>query len=1001
MSFFRRWLVCIVVLLGVAPALPAQGGLEWMTSRAWRIQDGLPDQVIQAIVQTPDHYLWIGTKLGLVRFDGYHFLDYGADLAPVLHDFGVDCILVARDGTLWLGTQGGGVVHLAGGTARTYGTAAGVENGLVRALYQDETGRIWAGADRGLYRLDSALPNDHFIRMDDPIATPDVGVHTLVGDGHRGVWAGGTRLLHFHAAAGSGKMPWEMLQLPPQPASIRIWSLALAEDGGLWIGTLGGLYRVPAGASVGGAVKESRIPGSILSLYRDRHHRLWVGTLGEGLYLLGPDGSVAHASAPAQLGSNAVLTMVEDLGRDLWVGTQSGLNRFSVTGMQLTRIPGTIDSEFGSVSVDTDGSVWVCSRQLMHIENGVAKLVALPMLDGITVRSVMRERSGAFWVGTLGNGAYRIAKGLTGHTDHYAAAIGTNYIRGFLETPEDGVWIASDGGLANWKNGVVTSYQESPNAPHAAVNAMASGAPGELWVGTFHGVSLWRRGQFVDSPASAALGSHMVWALHVDDGGALWIGTEGGLYRWQHNKMQHLPVDADMGSPAILSILEDSRHRIWLGGPTTVLRTKRGALVSLGQGKAFEPEIFPVSRETGAELSGGAASTATLDGADGAWFASNEGPLHIESEKVRQDGAPPPVMLGQVSVDGQRVAVDGKLVLQPSVKTLQIDATPIALGSRPGLQLRRKLIGFDTEWSSVDPLQPATYTNLPPGSYIYRVEASWKGFPGITRLELPIVQRTHLYRQPVFLIVCVAVVLLLIWLVHWLRVQQVTLRFRLIAEERNRVAREMHDTVVQSCIGVSSLLEAIAIRQTFSTTATPVSTAAKQEHDLLNTAREQIAITIIEAREAIWNLRHPQNDGGLAHALRSMLDRMTAIQNTVVEFTSEGEPTPLDDEPVHELLMTAREALHNAIVHAAPSRIDILLQYEPGRLTIRICDDGVGFDPATAGRGRGGHYGLLGMHERMERIGGSCTIESVPGSGAEVILEMPLGRAVRTLQETR
>jgi ligand-binding sensor domain-containing protein/signal transduction histidine kinase len=987
MSFLRRWLVSVLLLTGGVVQLSAQSGLDWMTSHVWRMQDGLPDQIVQAIAQTPDHYLWIGTKLGLVRFDGFHFLEYGGDAAPALRDFGVDCILVARDSSLWVGTQGGGVVHLSRNGSHTYGIDAGLESGLVRALYEDDSGRIWAGADHGLYRLDNES-GGRFLRIDDIVRTPNLAIHAIVGDGHGGIWAGGSRLLHFPAKP-SGT-PWEEQQLPRQAASIRIWALAFAPDETLWVGTLSGLLRVHDGV----ISKERPVSGGILSLQIDARQRLWIGTSGGGLFQIDRGGAISHPAAAMQITSDTVLALAEDKGRNLWVGTQSGLVRFSATGMHLTRIPSAINADFGSVSVDTDRSLWVCSRQLIHISHGDTKRANLPSVQHVPVRSVMREQSGAFWVGTLGRGAYRIAP--NGHIDHYTTEIGTNYIRAFIETAHDGVWIASDGGVANWHDGHLTSYQDSSGAPRAQTIAMAPGARGELWVGTYHGLFFLKNGAYVPSAASLALGAHMVLALHSSRDGTLWIGTENGLFLWRNQHLRRITFDNEMGGKAILSILEDGRGRVWLGGSRTVLRANLAVLEAIAENPSlrgsFAPEIFAISGETGAELSGSGTSNAVLDGADGAWFASYEGPLHIQAEEVALSDEPPPLTLGRVAVDGRRIATRDRAVLEPSAKTLEIDATPIELSARSGLQLRRRLIGFDTRWTRITSMQPATYTNLPPGEYIYRVEANWTGSSRISSLEFPIVQRSHFYRRPLFLGACGATLILFAWLVHLLHVRQVTLRFRLISEERGRVAREIHDTVVQGCIGVSSLLEAVAIRQ-------PRVPDMAEEHHLLDSAREQIAITIAEARDAIWDLRHPQDGGGLAHSLRAMLDRMTAIQNTIVEFECEGAATPLKRESEHELLMTVREALQNAIAHAAPAHILLRLQYDAEKITIIVHDDGRGFESGTLAGDQSMHFGLVGMCERMERVAGSCTIDSGVGVGAKVTLELPVHPNLRTLKD--
>lgn len=962
-----------------------------MTARTWRMRDGLPDQVVQAIAQTSDGYLWLGTKLGLVRFDGAYFLDYGAASAPALREFGVGCILVARDRSLWVGTQGGGVVHLLAEGNKTYAAAEGLGNGLVRALYEDERGRIWAGTDHGVFRKDSLARDGRFAIVDDLPGRFDWGVHAIIGDGHGGAWLGGSRLLHFLGNGRTAKEQWQEIDLPPKGGSVRIWSMALSPDGTLWAASLGGLLRKPPDAPV---ERDGRFPAGTLSLLIDRQQRLWVGTLGDGLLLLNPDGTFSHALANNQAANNAVLALTENSARDIWVGTQSGLVRFSVTGMHLTRLPGAVDADFGSVAVDKDHSLWVCSRQLIQMRGATQQPVALPGLHDTAIRSVLRDREGTFWVGTSGSGVYRFSHG---RSDHYTAEIGTNYIRGFLETPNDGVWIASDGGIANWHAGKVTSYQNAPGSPHAPVVAMASGGPGELWVGTYQGVFLLRHGAYVPSSLASAIGRHTVWALHRADDGSLWIGTENGLLLWQHDHLHALSFSEEMGGSAVLSILEDDRGRIWLGGRTSVLRAPRALLEDLAGDRiprtAFTPEIFAVSRETGTELSGGSGSVADLDGEGGAWFASHDGPLHIFGADTPPVGDAPPIALRQVSVDGQRIAANGPVTLPPSARALEIDASPISLSGRPGLELRRRLIGFDSRWTSITPNQPATYTNLPPGRYIYRMEAGWRGSSPVTVFELPIVQQSHFYRRPLFLALCVVLLLVMVWLIHVLRVRQMKLRFRATTEERNRMAREIHDTVVQGCIGVSSLLEAVAIRK-------PHTAPPDSSDTLLDTAREQIALTIVEARDAIWNLRQPRHDGGLIHSLEAMLERMTSSRDTVASFHSAGDPIRLARTEEHELLMSVREALHNATTHAAPSHIALTLTYTPELLTVSIRDDGRGFEPADAQPSHGFHYGLLGMQERMERIGGSCNINSIPGRGAEVLLQLPLRHRTAPEAET-
>jgi ligand-binding sensor domain-containing protein len=211
--------------------------VEQYTRRIWRVQDGLPEDTVQAIQQSPDGYLWMGTTGGLVRFDGSHFHLYDHATTPALADNSVFCVLSARDGSLWIGSEGGGLVHFKGGVFRAYTQADGLTNSFVRSLFEDDQGRIWIGTDNGLFQM-----NQNTLRQVDtsPYASA-FAVHAIIEDREHRIWAGGSDLLVFDQTGVSEK------QLPGRDSENRVKSIVETKDGTVWVGTVGGLDRLVDG----------------------------------------------------------------------------------------------------------------------------------------------------------------------------------------------------------------------------------------------------------------------------------------------------------------------------------------------------------------------------------------------------------------------------------------------------------------------------------------------------------------------------------------------------------------------------------------------------------------------------------------------------------------------------------------------------------------------------------------------------------------------------------
>jgi signal transduction histidine kinase len=256
----------------------------------------------------------------------------------------------------------------------------------------------------------------------------------------------------------------------------------------------------------------------------------------------------------------------------------------------------------------------------------------------------------------------------------------------------------------------------------------------------------------------------------------------------------------------------------------------------------------------------------------------------------------------------------------------------------------------------------------------------------VVQASIEITQQPHFYRTPWFIGLCLVLTASVVWVAYQLRLRQLHARFAAVLQERNRLAREMHDTFIQGCAGVSALLEA------HSSLGDPPNGGGKE---LLDYARTQLRSTIDEARQAVWNLR--QSDAAeLAPQLERMADQISHEFGVPVKCQVSGRPFAFDQSTVHEVLMVAREALYNAVRHGRPRTVRVDAEFGHDRCIVKVTDDGTGFDAAAVSSFPNGHYGLIGIRERVERIGGRFTLDSRAGAGTKLIIEVPRSAEARS-----
>lgn len=923
-----------------------------------------------AILPAPDGFLAVATEEGLARFDGLRFSPFGLERALGLSQRWVSTLAGSRDGSLWVGTFDGGVYQFAGERVANQSEL----RDSVFALLDDGAGNIWASTRAGVMRWDRAhSKSGRFSPVSGlrrPLDTswnvlskgPDGSVWVVTVDGLFR-WRNGMvdHLLAEHSAAG------------------QILSVYADATGSVWVGGEGGLYCLELSGGGTRLVREPGVNAPVVSILKDHDGTVWAGSWGKGLYRV-CDHRAERWSAQDGF-DDFIRSLYEDREGDLWIGTRSsGLWRWRAGPAVPFGIPEGLAGNFATtVAPGPDGELWFGTWRgglyRLHAGSFVSEPTPVPTLY-CTIRALAIDRSGHQWIGNW--------EGLYGFD-------GTRYKHYF--DPESICY-------------------------HVAV--VLFDRKGQLWIGTSdHGLFVFPKGQPDGSVASPVLPGVEVTALLEDSSGRIWVGTGQGI------RKLFAPGDARNPHGRITSITEDTKHRIWAtaqsgslaaftGGSWMVFGHNQGVpdwplyrLIDDGEGSYWVSTArgilqFPVEQvdeflagkrqrldftrhgqESGMRtlechgISQPAGWKGTLGGV---WFPTSKGFVHVESFG-RQSLVAPPVQLEESAIDGKTIAPGVPLRLAASSRAFEIRYTALRFAFPESLQFRYRMEGFDVNWNDAGQSRSARYSRLPPGDYRFLVSARMPGGPWCEPASLVVRQLPQFHQTGLFWIVLVVVALVAgAGVVRW-RVLAIKGRHALLIGERNRIAREWHDTLLAGFAAISwQLDEALSrLRETPARAAETIQLAMK----MVNHYRA-------EARQVIWDLRENRPEAEtLADAISSSVDNAAKISAGCAVRVS-GTPVKLPEEMERNVLRICQEAVLNARRHGGPEHIEVMLDYLPGKLCVRIQDDGCGFEPAKFAGVATGHFGLAVMQERAQRIGGSLRLNSEPGRGTTVEADIPL-----------
>ena len=1004
----RRLVVTVCVLLVYCYSAFASDpslDLSQYGHTAWKVRDGVIKTKVLAISQTPDGYLWLGTDSGLFRFDGVAAIPWQPPAGAHLPGKYIPALMVTRDGTLWIGTHTG-VASWKDGRLTNYPELAGQNTDV---LLQDSQGTVWLGVDAParICKIQNGKP------LCEGAGELGVSDGSMYEDRHRNLWVLTQNGL------------WRWSPGPPEryPVSAARYSYMTEDDHGtLVLGTSDGLQQLR-----NGKLESYDFPG-VAGRFRARiFHRtsdgsLWVGTQ-EGL-IHQHRGRTDRFTLTDGLSGDYVNEIFEDHEGNVWVGTANGLDRFrDVTVPTVSLGQGLSTPLVFSVESTADGSIWggttdglnrwqnghmtVYGRRSAPVQNARGEQSELRVGDPATnvtnsglsgtILSLGKDDSGRLWVASR-DGVFYV------EGDKFVRVPG---LRGGIYAIEgDGhgsVWLLdSERGLLFWKpDGTVQETEWSRlGKNHFGFSMLPDRANDGLWLGLVEGGVVYLKDNQVRASYTVAdgLGSGRVSALRLAPDGALWAATEGGLSRIKVGHIATLTSASGLPCDSVHWSMEDDDHTLWLYTPCGLVRVARdevAAWISDSRHRVLSTTFDAANgvRSIGSVGGYGPHVTKSVDGK--LWFVPGDGISVLDPHQVLSNRLPPPVHVEQVTGDGRSYSASSALRLPPRLHDLTIDYSALSLSVPEKIHFRFKLEGQDKGWREVVNARQVQYSNLAPGNYRFRVVASnnsgvWNEQGAALDFSIaPAYWQTNWFRAA-----CVATFLLLLWALYRLRLRQIRQAFNARLEERvgerTRIARDLHDTLLQSFQGL--LLR-------FQTAYALFDTRPADAKLILTSSIDQTAQAITEGREAVQGLRAStleRND--LARAITTLAEEIAAeaSSHASVELRVGVEGTPRTLHPIvrDEIYRIGSEALRNAFRHAEAKQIEVELRYDERQLRLRIRDDGKGIDPQfLTAEGREGHFGLHGLRERAKLIGGKLTVWTAPGSGTEIELSVPASRA--------
>lgn len=967
----------------------------------WTTENGLPQNVIRDMCQTPDGYLWLATLDGIVRFDGVRFVIFNRSNTPGIGGNRFTSLYCTANGEFWAGTETNGVTRYSQGKFTTYTARQGLPANEIPAVIGDGAGHIWALSRTSIVQWNKI----GFELMELP--AEESGCNYFPS-GRSGFWCIEGNRLHlfirgqfYHYSLPRG---WPHLARvrAGQDLSGAIWladgsgRFAKLSDG-RWSTTLrahkeqapssnwadlastyrdswGNRWEINIGSDSGAFLLQALslpLRGQLQrivfnSFFEDREGSIWLTTDGQGLYRLRRQ-IITTLSTEDGLPDRNVYPIYQDREGIIWIGTwNGGLARFSGGKLTAVSIAGEISNRINSMFEDRDGVLWVATSQgLYKRQRGHFQPVHNSILDRV--------------------GDVRARVGL-----HVTAAI--------YQDPEGTLLLGTPQGLLRFNSGTWSLLTTKDGLATNDVRVIIGGRAGNVWIGGYGGLTSLDHGQFKRWTEADGLASNSIRSLYEDPDGVLWIGTyDGGLGRFEDGRFTRCTAREGLFGNGVFQILEDRRRYLWMSCNRGIYRVSKSELNELAIGKRTAVFSAVYGKSEGmrnAECNGGL-WPAGIRARDGKlWFPTQDGVAVVDPEAVTTNPVPPQVVIESVSLDHEPQPLDRLVRVPPGSENLELEYTALSFFNSEHIRFKYRLEGLDRGWIEANTRRTAYYSHLSPGAYVFKViAANSDGVWNTQGQSLSIVVLPPFYRTWWFVVLALMSVLVAVILIWRSRVSQLkqahaaqqAFTRQLIASqesERKRIAAELHDGLGQELVMIKNLA-LISLSD-----GTPQTASRPQIEEISAQASHALG----EVKKISYNLRPYQLDRlGLTKAIEGILKQASAA--TAVSFTAEIDAIDnvlVKDSEIN-FYRIVQECINNLMKHSQATTASVAVRRTVNELLLTIQDDGRGFTPGAASSGSDlGGFGLIGISERTQLLGGRLAIRSEPGQGTMISIKIPL-----------
>jgi signal transduction histidine kinase/ligand-binding sensor domain-containing protein len=1016
------WLL-ILIYLTEATIQAANIPGDFLTD-VWTSENGLPDNSVTAIAQTPDGYLWIGTYNGLSRFDGVRFVTFDPANTPALLHARVRRLYVDSQGTLWINTYDGSLTTYRKGKFTVERRNARLSEGELILVSSSSKEVVFLMSRGELLRKSLALPPE---KGWEELSPPHRGLGAMSCEDGQGIIWYGDRDNHLWRV-----QDWKFTSLPGTDVRTNFNCMTTDFNGRLWLGCDNGMAiwnekefqpATPGGslphvtslsitadgrvwAVADGCVCQAEGGKWILppdssrhifsgefgpvGMQDDQHGGMWFYNYGRGLIHADAAGVIHELTATDGFPGARVYCSFADREGNLWVGLDAG-GLVRVREAQFHTVDASHEKAAKSVCEDTNDILWIglLSAGMNEWRDGLFTNVAAP--DGGAMGSVFcvcPDDAGRLWLSAGNEDLY------VGTSNQFSRV--TPLIHGvkvIYKARNGRIWVGTTSGLY-FADGGPDTLQPYKGMNRHSVRALSEDKAGPLWAGSGNG-NLYHivTNTITAFPPNDNQESGAIWSVLAEDDGTVWVGTfRGGLLRFRDGKFTRYGKTEGLPDNVISQILDDGHGNLWLGSHQGVFRIAKSALDDVASGKSTFVTCVAYGHSDGLpslECSGGYQPSAWCDHSNRLWFTTAKGAAWVQPTDVRPNLTPPPVVIEEVYMDGQLQTnfdaedIQSPLEIPPGKHQIEIHYTGLSLLSPERVQFRYRLKNVDADWVQAGTRRFAQYSFLPPGKYQFQVLACnsdgvWNENGSILSLHV----RPHFYQALWFQALAVATVLCIMagtvrhMATRRLRLQMQELeRHKAVERERARIARDIHDDLGAS-LNLIAVLGDLAGKEKTN----------ERIEKMSNTAREAVK----SLDEIVWAV-NPRND-----TLSHLVDYTCQFAADYLRdagircLLDVPERMPAREVPAnvrHNAFLVVKESLQNIVKHAKATEVWLRISLNEHHLNISVEDNGCGFDHAPEDAWADG---LRNMRQRLAEIGGDCRIQSRPGTGTAITMELPL-----------